>query len=226
MSKCCRWPWFKGLKWKGSKCHWIKKQIGQFHIQHLIWQCLYPKLQSNTYHLKQSQESFADIVKVDLTVLPRVTDVCHIQAVLLRLYDVCRDLITVTVNTLPELAGEELDTHDAEDEPEDHTNKQHIHNGRDGHHQGIHNNLGENKIRQLICLTDLKIFDRFKYIWQFKNIWQIYRYTTKTRESTLSNPWQSFYFATSKVFWWVLKLKGQGETCDCQGQDYFGFDDI
>ena len=45
------------------------------------------------------------------------------------------------VDTLVELPPEELDAHDGEDEPEDQTHQEHVENGRDGIHQGIHHNL-------------------------------------------------------------------------------------
>ena len=45
------------------------------------------------------------------------------------------------VDTLVELPPEKLDAHDGEDEPEDQTHQEHVENGRDGIHQGIHHNL-------------------------------------------------------------------------------------
>lgn len=38
-------------------------------------------------------------------------------------------------------AIEQLDAHDGKDEPEDETHQQHVHNGGDGSHQGVHHNL-------------------------------------------------------------------------------------
>jgi len=45
------------------------------------------------------------------------------------------------VNTLVELAPEELDPHDGEDEPEHEAHQQHVEDGGDGVHQRIHHNL-------------------------------------------------------------------------------------
>ena len=41
---------------------------------------------------------------------------------------------------------EELDPHDAEDQPEHHAHKEHIDDGRDGPHQGVHHNLSTVKL--------------------------------------------------------------------------------
>lgn len=38
-------------------------------------------------------------------------------------------------------ATEEIDAHDGKDEPEDETHKEHIDDGRNGSHQGVHHNL-------------------------------------------------------------------------------------
>ena len=46
-----------------------------------------------------------------------------------------------SVHTLPELASEQVDPHDAEDEPEDETHEQHIHNGGDGSYKSVHHHL-------------------------------------------------------------------------------------
>ena len=45
------------------------------------------------------------------------------------------------IETLVKLASEELDAHDTEDEPEDHTDDKYVKDGGDGHHEGIDNNL-------------------------------------------------------------------------------------
>lgn len=38
-------------------------------------------------------------------------------------------------------AGKQVNAHDAENQPEDETHQQHIHDGGDGAHQGIHHHL-------------------------------------------------------------------------------------
>ena len=45
------------------------------------------------------------------------------------------------VHALVKLASEKLDPHDGKYQPEDQTHQEHVKNGRDGIHQGIHHNL-------------------------------------------------------------------------------------
>jgi hypothetical protein len=50
-------------------------------------------------------------------------------------------MIKVNKKYLVVFSGEELDAHDGEDEPEDETDKQHVEDGGDGLHQGVHHHL-------------------------------------------------------------------------------------
>lgn len=48
---------------------------------------------------------------------------------------------TRSVHTLSKLAGKQVDSHDAEDKPEDQADEQHIHDGRDGSYKSIDDHL-------------------------------------------------------------------------------------
>ena len=66
--------------------------------------------------------------------------------------------VYLPVDALVELAPEELDAHDGEDEPKDETDQQHVDDGGDGVHQGVHHDLNA-KMGQTreICLIDVGI---------------------------------------------------------------------
>ena len=50
-----------------------------------------------------------------------------------------------SVHALAELAGEQVDSHDTEDEPEDETHEQHVHDGGNGSNKSVHDHLGSNR---------------------------------------------------------------------------------
>ena len=52
-----------------------------------------------------------------------------------------RQPLIVLVQTFVELSAEELDAHNGEDEPEHQADQQHVEDGRNGVHQGVHHNL-------------------------------------------------------------------------------------
>lgn len=81
------------------------------------------------------------VVEVDLHLRPVELGVVHSEA--LRLVVDYRDTVdeACSVHTLPKLASKQVDPHDAEDEPEDKTNEQHIHDGGDGSDEGVHDHL-------------------------------------------------------------------------------------
>jgi hypothetical protein len=54
------------------------------------------------------------------------------------------------VDTLVELAPEELDPHDGEDEPEHEAHQQHVEDGGDGVHQRIHHNLKRSSLNAVL----------------------------------------------------------------------------
>ena len=54
-----------------------------------------------------------------------------------------------SVYTLPKLSSKQVDPHDAEDEPEDETYQQHVHDGGDGPNEGVHNHLQAKKVTVL-----------------------------------------------------------------------------
>ena len=80
----------------------------------------------------------AHVIKSDLGVDP--------GEVLVRALPLVPDLgggqpLIVLVQAFVELSSKELDPHDGEDEPEHKAHQQHVEDGRDGVHQGVHHDL-------------------------------------------------------------------------------------
>jgi len=95
-----------------------------------------------THHLQQSQVPGPDVVEVDLDVLPAAAVVGQVQAVRLVVDDVDgEDLVRGGVDAVIVLPREQVDAHDAEDEPEDEADQQHVHDGGDGAQQSVHHHL-------------------------------------------------------------------------------------
>ena len=88
--------------------------------------------------MKQGKVCVAHVVKSDLGVDPGVVLVGTLPLVL---DDGDGETQVVLIEALVELAPEELDAHDGEDEPEHQADQQHIEDGGDGVHQGVHHNL-------------------------------------------------------------------------------------
>jgi len=97
--------------------------------------------QTNTHHLQEGEVAESHVVKVDLHLRPVELGVVHGEA----LWLVVDHGDTVdeagSVHALPELAGEQVDPHDAEDEPEDEAHEQHVHDGGDGADERVHHHL-------------------------------------------------------------------------------------
>lgn len=97
------------------------------------------------YHLKKRQISCPNIVKVDLHVLP--SDFCVVP--LHELFTLClivdifnfKSDLRRLIKAIVVLPRKQVNSHDAENQPEDETHQQHIHDGGDGAHQGIHHHL-------------------------------------------------------------------------------------
>ena len=90
-----------------------------------------------TYHLKQRKIAHAHIVVVDLDVGPSSikTRLNEIQTLCSIVDHICgKTLLWRGVHTVVELSGKEVDAHDAEDEPEDQADQQHVKDGGDGTH--------------------------------------------------------------------------------------------
>ena len=93
--------------------------------------------------MQQRQVSQPHVVEVDLHLGP--VELGVVQSVALRLVVDHRGVVQEAgaVHAFSELAGEQVDAHDAEDEPEDEAHQQHVHDGRDGSQQSVHHHLGE-----------------------------------------------------------------------------------
>lgn len=85
------------------------------------------------------------IVKVDLDFCPVELGVIHGEAVWLIVDQ--RDTVdeSCSVHTLSKFASEQIDSHDTEDEPEDETHEEHIHNGGNRSYEGVHHYLMSSK---------------------------------------------------------------------------------
>lgn len=102
-----------------------------------------------TYHLQECQVTCTHIIEVDLHILP--ANLCVVRT------DECKAFCPVVDNVnfkillwclieaVIVLPSEQVDTHNTEDQPEDQTHQQHIHNGGNGTHQSIHDNLQDKK---------------------------------------------------------------------------------
>lgn len=101
------------------------------------------------HHLQQGEVAGAHIVKVDLDVLPPDLSMVHFNEFLTlglvvdhvnRNVFLCCLIVTEVV-----LARKQVDTHDTKNQPKDEANQQHIHNGRDGTHQGVDYHLDQTR---------------------------------------------------------------------------------
>lgn len=93
------------------------------------------------HHLKQREVSGSHVVEVDFNFAPVVLRAVQGQTLGLvvdvgGVVDEAR-----SVDAAAELPGEQVDAHDAEDEPEDQTHQQHVHDGRDGADQSVNHHL-------------------------------------------------------------------------------------
>ena len=52
-----------------------------------------------------------------------------------------RKALVKVVHAFVEFPAKELDAHDGEDQPEDQADQEHVEDGRDGVHQGVHHDL-------------------------------------------------------------------------------------
>ena len=96
--------------------------------------------------MQQSQVPGAHVVEVDLDLGP-VEERGVVERVALGLVVDEGGLVDVAraVDAAAELPGEQVDAHDAEDEPEDETDQQHVHDGGDGSYKSVHDHLMSNR---------------------------------------------------------------------------------
>lgn len=101
----------------------------------------------HSHHLQQGQVSGAHIVKVDLDVLPPdLSKVFFNESLALGpvVNHVDRKVfLRRLVEAVAVLARKQVDPHDTKNQPKDEANQQHIHNGRDGTHQGVDYHLDQ-----------------------------------------------------------------------------------
>ena len=94
-----------------------------------------------TDHLEEREVSVEHVVEVDLGVVPGVVEIGQCLALVARRHDVVRDGQALRVDAVLEAAAEQVDAHDAEDEPEDEADEQHVEDGRDRLDQRVHHHL-------------------------------------------------------------------------------------
>lgn len=135
-------------KWKICETQWESgEEMESERSSSLVW---------HPHHLQQGQVSSAHIVKVDLDILPPdlgkvlVNECFALCPVVNHIHG--KVLLRRLIEAVAVLARKQVDAHDTENQPKDEANQQHIHNGRDGTHQGVDYHLdqtkGERKIRQ------------------------------------------------------------------------------
>ena len=96
--------------------------------------------------MKESQVGHENVVEVDLRVGPGdVQFVLPRKTFVLVVDDRDVDRVAVDVDTRLVPAAEQVDAHDAEDEPEDETDEQHVEDGRDGLDEGVHHHLHQHR---------------------------------------------------------------------------------
>ena len=91
--------------------------------------------------MQEREVSIKDVVEVDLRVVPGVVEMCQRVALVTPRHDVVVDGLALAVDAVLEAAAEQVDAHDAEDEPEDETDEQHVEDGRDRLNQRVHDHL-------------------------------------------------------------------------------------
>lgn len=105
-----------------------------------------------TYHLQECQVTCTHIIEVDLHILPAnlcVACIHECKAFCLVVDNVnFKILLWCLIEAVIVLPSKQVDTHNTEDQPEDQTHQQHIHNGGNGTHQSIHDNLQDKKTKQ------------------------------------------------------------------------------
>ena len=84
-----------------------------------------------TYHLEKCQVRGEDVIEVDFRCFPGVVAVSVGQAVVLVVDEVDADQFAGRVDARLKTAAEQVDAHDAEDEPKDEADEQNVEDGRD-----------------------------------------------------------------------------------------------
>lgn len=102
-------------------------------------------MNKEAHHLEQSQISSTNVVEIDLDILPAnfaVVRIDEFKALRLVVHLVQFEVFLRSfIEAVVILPRKQVDAHDTENQPKDEANQQHIHNGRDGTHQGVDYNL-------------------------------------------------------------------------------------
>ena len=81
------------------------------------------------YNLEECKVAVWNVVEVDLGVDPGVVHVTQRDAIVTRRNDVVMDDVLLRIDALLEPSHEQVHSHDAEDEPEDEADEQHVEDG-------------------------------------------------------------------------------------------------
>lgn len=137
--------------------------------------------------MQKCKISCTHIVKIDLHVFPPDLTVIAVNQLkaLSFIVDVIRQkvLFSRLVEAVIVFPGKQVNTHDAEDEPEDEAHKQHVHDGGYGTHQGVHHNL-QRAVREQNCGLTVAL--------------QLHMNINTQRNA------HSLLTLEARVFWWLL----------------------
>lgn len=92
--------------------------------------------------MQKGKVAKSHVVKVDLHFGPVELGVIHREALRLVVDDGGTVNEARPVHAFPKLSSKQVDPHDAEDEPEDEADQQHVHDGGDGPNESVHHHLG------------------------------------------------------------------------------------
>lgn len=129
-----------------------------------------------SHHLQECQVSCTHIVKIDLDIFPSdFTEIClnECQALCFVVDDIREEgLLSCVIETEVILSSKQVDTHDAEDEPEDEADQQHVHDGGDGPQQRVHHNLGRlkhtDKLSTLLLVRQRSLLAKLERLFNLK----------------------------------------------------------
>jgi len=114
-------------------------------------------LSATAYHLEEREVGDEAVVKVDFGREPgEVVQRSEHFAVVLGRDDVETDQHARLVHAAAESAAEQVDAHDAEDEPEDQTDEQHVEDGRDRLDQRVHDHLQQPTATRTVPLATIR----------------------------------------------------------------------
>jgi len=121
-----------------------------------------------TYDLQESEICAEDVVESDVRREPRVVEMLKRQAVGHVADDAAVNHLATAVDAAAEFTAEKADAHDAEEQPEDEADEQHVEDGRDRLDQRVHHHLPQpQSMRVISCnLPKIVIQQLSQVIWQ------------------------------------------------------------